>query len=188
MNPEILTMPNVPKPLHGLNPRSIKGEAWWEQERQRVYASTNYHCYACGVHKTEASKYKWLEAHEWYDIDYSTGKMTLKSIQPLCHYCHCFIHSGLLYKNIGEKYTEAEAKGILENGFWLLNLWGLKCFPNTLEIAKQLKCDTQGVKAYKLVDYNLKWSDYVLIFEGKKYKSKFRNFDEWAACYGVKDL
>ena len=96
LHPEILSQPNIPQPLHGLSPRVINGDAWWNATRKEVYARYDYHCIACGVHKTEAQGPKWLEAHEVYDFDYAKGIATVKSIEPLCHYCHNFIHSGRL--------------------------------------------------------------------------------------------
>lgn len=43
--PEILSSPNIPKPLHGVNPRSIMGQDAWNVMRQEVYASTEFSPY-----------------------------------------------------------------------------------------------------------------------------------------------
>src|SRR6185295_5669264 len=61
LKPEILCHPHIPKPLHGVAPREIMGDDWWNSERQLVYASTDYHCAACGIHKSQAKKHEWLE-------------------------------------------------------------------------------------------------------------------------------
>lgn len=117
LKPEILCHPHIPKPLHGVAPRAIKGQTWWDKTRQEAYRSTDYHCVACGVHKHEAKKHKWLEAHEFWNIDYNTGVCEVKSIEPLCHYCHNFIHSGRLSMIVGKEKSKQEVIDILEHGF-----------------------------------------------------------------------
>ncbi len=184
LRPEILTHPNIPKPLHGMNPRTILGKEWWDKTRQEAYASTNYHCCACGVHKSEAKKHKWLEAHEYWDINYMTGICEVKDIVPLCHYCHNFIHSGRLSMIAGESKSIKEVKDILKHGFKILKENNLECFRTTQRLAKQLNVGRDGVKAYKLkINNDLKWSDFVLILEGKEYRSKFANMQEWLNFY-----
>lgn len=169
--PEILCHPNIPQPLHGINPRTIKGNEWWDTIRQEVYKSTNYCCSACGVHKSEAKKHKWLEAHEFWQIDYNTGICIVNDIKPLCHYCHNFIHSGRLSMIIDKEKSKSEVIEILEHGFRILKANNLKCFPFTQYFAKQIGANTFGVLAYQLkVNPNLKESDFVLIFEGKEYR------------------
>ncbi len=170
--------------MHGLAPREIMGKDWWDKTRQEVYASSDYHCIACGVPKTEAKKFKWLEAHEFWDIDNEKGICKISSIEPLCHYCHNFIHSGRLRMILGKDKSLAEVKDILEHGFKVLSENKLKCFPFTLEFAKSLGAKTFGVKAYK-VKYNedLEWSDWKLIWEGKEYKSKFSSYEQWQENY-----
>jgi len=181
--PEILTHPNIPKPLHGLNPRSILGKEWWDKNRFEAQKRNGYKCVACGVHKSEAKKHQWLEGHEYWNIDYITGRCEVLSIEPLCHYCHNFIHSGRLQMIMGKDKTEIEVIEILEHGFKILSDNKLKCFPFTKSFAENIGASIFEVKSYKLPESNLDWLDYVMILEGKEYKSKFKDYDEWRSFY-----
>jgi|GEM_PF-984998 len=181
--PEILTQPNIPKPLHGLAPRTILGQKWWDKTRKKVYQSTDFHCIACGVSKHRAKKHKWLEAHEYWEIDYAKGTAVIKSIQPLCHYCHNFIHSGRLLGIMNIEKDKYEIKSILEHGFGVLEQNKLQCFPGTLELAKQVGADTYGVTAYEMPECEVSWKDWKLLFNGKEYTSKFNDISEWQEFY-----
>lgn len=170
--PTILQHPNIPEALHHINPRTIEGKKWWNYKRQEVYASTNYHCIACGVHKRKAKRRKWLEAHEFWNIDYQTGECKIEGIYPLCHYCHNFIHSGRLTKLLQEEVISRNyVKEILEHGFEILSKNNLKCFPGTLKLANLVKANTFGVEPYELnINPFLKEEDFYLVWKGKKYK------------------
>ena len=76
-NPKYLTHPNIPKPLHGMNPRSILGKEWWDIKRREAYATHNYCCWACGIPKSKAKYHNWLEGHETYQINYKIGEAKL---------------------------------------------------------------------------------------------------------------
>jgi hypothetical protein len=183
LKPEILCHPNIPIPLHGVAPREIMGKEWWDNERKKVYASTNYHCIACGVHKSQAKKHKWLEAHEFWKINYMTGVCEITSIEPLCHYCHNFIHSGRLSMIVGKEKSEKEVKEILEHGFKILSENNLLCFPNTLSLGMSMDCETYDVKTYTLKTNNIDWTEWKLIWNGKEYRSKFKYYDDWSKNY-----
>lgn len=187
-HPKILTHPNIPKPLHGVNPRTIEGDAWWNKTRQAVYASTEYHCKACGVHKKDARKHQWLEAHEYWDINYKTATCTITEIVPLCHFCHNFIHSGRLTAlwNAG-RISDELVRDILEHGFGVLMLAGLKCFEGTYQLARMVGADTYGVWPYLLPTDEAEWGDWKLIWCGKEYRSPFGSYSEWEAYYDKKN-
>lgn len=178
-----MTHPNIPKPLHGISPRTIMGQEWWDKTRREVYASSDQHCIACGVYKTEAKEKQWLEAHEFYKINYKTGEVIIESIEPLCHYCHNFIHSGRLAMIIDTEKPRETVVEILEHGFKILSKNKLKCFPGTLELALEIGACTYGVKAYNTPEDTVPWEKWCLVFRGKKYYSNFSCYDEWEKHY-----
>lgn len=184
-NPAILQHPNIPKPLHGINPRSIFGQEWWDATRKEAYAKNNYHCFACGVHKSEAKDHQWLEAHEFWDIDYSTGICEVKDIVPLCHYCHNFIHSGRLLMIAGKSKTIKQIRAILEHGFQILKENNLAAFMPTVKVANLIKANTYNVRTY-MPEGNAKWSDYKMLYKGEYYTSNFATYEDWQSHYQTK--
>src|SRR5271165_1557046 len=73
LRPEVLLCDNIPKPLYGVNPRSILGSKWWDETRQAAYRSTEFHCIACGTPKHLTAR-GWLEGHEIYEVSYDKGR------------------------------------------------------------------------------------------------------------------
>lgn len=133
----IITMPNVPHPLHTLAPRTILGAQTWNHMRNRCYYEANYTCEACGAKvKTEyyddgAVHHQYhddgtiakrnLHAHELYTYDYNKGTARFERCVALCECCHVrFIHSGrmfTMYKNNDPLMTAERVLGGIEHGF-----------------------------------------------------------------------
>ena len=173
MRPEILLHPNIPKPLHGMNPRTILGQEWWDQQRQIAYMQYDYHCWACDIHKSQAKYHHWLEAHECYEFDYVAGTARLIEIVALCHSCHNFIHSGKLRMDLrAGKISEAKFCDIVEHGKRIVIEHGLDLVLQNPFIVKQQDAAIP-----------VKWSDWRLILEGKEYCSQFADFTAWQKHY-----
>ena len=197
LKPEVLRHPNIPKPLHGLSPRAVKGKEWWDVTRKEVYAKQGYRCIACGVHKRDAKYHNWIEAHESYTIDYSVGCMEVKEIVGLCHSCHGFIHCGRL-QMIWHKGEISSSKyfDVMQHGFRVLRGANLKpnavqavSYCSSLEMAGKAVPDELGKAAMKIQDLEeieyiqQDWTKWHMILEGQKYYSKFRNQREWEDYY-----
>ncbi|GEM45050.1 hypothetical protein [Deinococcus cellulosilyticus] len=200
--PELLTHPNIPKPLHGLAPREILGREWWDEQRREAYAKHHHHCWACGIHKREARYHRWLEAHESYTIDYTAGSMEMTEIVALCHTCHNFIHTGrmtaLWQRGL---FDTRKALYILQRGFKIVKGAGLspfyvgaelyalilekqrhplaeEAFRRAEELKQQFDAQT-GIVA--------PWEVWHLKLLGETHPTRFRNEQEWAAHYAALD-
>lgn len=168
LRPELLLHLNIPKPLHGLNPRTILGQEWWDRTRQESYKRTNYHCSACGIHKSKAKYHQWLEAHENCKIDYEKGRVEVIEINALCHSCHSFIHDGLLrikYEKGEIPYEKYE--DVLNHGESVLRNAGL------------VKPNYPTYEDFPPV----KWQDWRLILDGKEYPPLWEDYLHWSIHY-----
>lgn len=198
VEPKILTHPNIPKPLHGTSPRTVMGDAWWDRERQEAYASKDYHCFACGVHKSRAWPKKWLEAHEDYTIHYPSGTVTLNRIVALCRACHAYIHTGRMTAMLHKNEMEwGMGQKIMNHGFDLL-IAG-KCYhsrstdmcikedliPTPENWISAVEAKERGF--YFGPDWEIEsiapWDEWRLIIGDKEHRSKFSDFWEWDQHY-----
>lgn len=188
LQPQLLLHPNIPKPLHGVAPRIIKGNEWWNLQRKIAYLKNDYNCWACGVNKENAKYHKWLEAHEIYHINYLIGEVKFIGICALCHCCHNFIHSGKLLHMFNKKQIDLEKISyILEYGFNILINNKMKINPFALMVALKVnKMLFKKFKGYDVCNYGLclaKWNDWYMLIDNKKYKGNFKTFDEWKEFY-----
>ena len=194
--PDLLAHPNIPKPLHGLAPRVVKGRQWWDEVRQVAYAENNYRCWACGIPKQEAAYRSWLEAHESYDIDYATGRVELKEIVALCHACHNFIHSGRLYSMcLKNEYNWQRACKILERGLGILGRYGIEPYFQAV-LAQLVLCERKTEEEALEIVASMglfpphdgpvaPWQDWHLVIDGETYPTRFEDIHEWAEEYGT---
>ena len=205
----LLTMPNIPKPLHGVNPRLIMGEAEWTKVRKRAYYDAGYRS---EISRELCAEPGGLHAHEVYDINYVTGVCTFKrvcAITPLEHVY--FIHSGraiTLWKNHNPLYsTERLLKGV-ENGFKLIHEWNeahpkrtkLKAYQTFLEY---LKFDELREPMEKLIEkYDIEfwgedlkrqcdWEDWKLVIvdnkgRRKEYPTPYKDYRAWEEAMAEK--
>lgn len=176
VKPELLLHPNIPKPMHGVAPRTVLGDNWWNRERRKCYATTLFHCEACGVHKQDAKSRQWLEAHEVYDIDYRLGKMVYVRSTPLCHYCHNYIHDGRLQWLLREgKIPHAKYASIIQHGEGVLRKAGL---------FKQARIDRDAVAVEMVLNNSMApWASWRLVVEGVEYPPLFNSYEEWLKNY-----
>ncbi|MEE3718728.1 hypothetical protein V2H45_18455 [Tumidithrix elongata RA019] len=205
-NPIILLHPNIPKPLHGLNPRTLLGQEWWDRVRKEAYAKHDYRCHACGVHKSKAKYHRWLEAHEIYRYDFATGRAEMVEIVALCHSCHNFIHDGRMQEIVkaGDlNFTVKKYLDILERGNRLIELhlktcqgWreGGSMHPEGNRWKHPFQPTQPFQRVFPLVNVpeleaiceeTAGWSDWHLIVAGMKFHSQFKDESEWAAHYGA---
>ncbi|MCH9735900.1 MAG: hypothetical protein K0U78_15330 [Actinomycetia bacterium] len=155
--PVLLLHPTIPEPMHGVNPRTVMGQKWWDENRKKAYAENKFHCFACGVHKMKAKYHKWLEAHESYKIDYEKGEMRLREIVALCHCCHNFIHHGRMEILVHQRKMAYEKyQYIINHGNNILELIPQNIIPSPF----------QGNVAG--------WNEWHLLIDGNKYFGKSR--------------
>lgn len=177
--PQILNCKGIPGTLYGVNPRNIKGNAWWDVERKKAYASTNYRCLACGIPKLLAKYHQWLEAHELFKYDRKKYVCTLERIVPLCHACHNFIHIGRL-----SMFNDHQRmKEILLHGFNVLKKGKMKIDRSYLAFAEREGMNTSEFKftrkiprsdkeARKQATNYKKQGGWKFVFEGKIHMGK----------------
>jgi len=175
-NPKLLLCPNIPKPMHGVNPRTVLGSKWWSKERKEAYKRTNYHCEACGVHKMRAKYRQWLEGHELYSINYRLGRMIYIRTTPLCHFCHNYIHDGRLEALLDKgKISHGKFAQIIQHGDDVLKRANLKR-PN--------KRDRDRAIVDAILSGNIaEWKDWRMIVNGEEYPPIYVDHNHWRMAH-----
>lgn len=178
-NPELLLGSRVPTPLHYRNPRSIITEIdedWWNRTRAKVYESQDRHCACCGVHQDQQKGWVrgQLDAHEVYDIDWTTGAVRLKEIVPLCKFCHNAIHFGRLTAQLQSgKIQEKTYYSIVQHANTILKNAGLPQKNWNVEVNDNI--------------HDIPWEQWRLILNingtDQEFYSLYKNQEELEASY-----
>ena len=163
MRPHLLKHPNIPKPLHGLAPRVVRGQAWWDQERRAAYKRAKGMCEACGVRFEEAKLHQRPEAHECYSFDYTTGRIEYLEAVALCHYCHMSIHDGKLLMDLRAGRISRELYDDI--------------------LAHKIRILAIATESYPVTGAGAQWVDYHMVIDGVRYEQRFHSYEEWEEFY-----
>ena len=200
----LLTMPNIPKPLHGVNPRTIMGDVAWTKVRKRAYYNAGYKSEISGTVSAEPGA---LHAHEVYDINYVTGVCTFKrvcAITPLEHVY--FIHSGraiTMWKNHNPLYSTDRLLAGVEHGFKQIYEWNkahprkpkLKAYQTFIEYLKYPELAEEMEKM--IVKYEIEfwgedtkrmcdWADWKLVIGKKEYPTPYADYQAWEEAMKIR--
>lgn len=191
----ILTMPNVPRPLHSLAPRTILGNSAWNQIRRECYERANDTCEVCGCKPDDM---KARQAHELYHIDYVKGESKFVRTICLCKTCHLLcIHTGRALTLWSKGSPLISTKNLLdgaEHAFAIISSYNQK-YKAELKVystfAEYLKHDElrepmlELIKKYDVKFYSedpkkiAPWGEWRLILDGEEYPTPYKNEKEW---------
>ena len=188
----LITMPNIPKPLHGINPRMIMGEDNWDQLRMKCYIDSSYKCEICGKLLDD----KTIQLHELYKVSRKEKYALFERFIPVCILCHNGIHSGRaisLYRNNNTIFTKAYILTIADHCFSLISNYNkqnntdyrlFKTFLNYLYFPELEQDMRELISKYDIHFYEWrgglgKWTSWRLIYDGKEYFSPYENSDAW---------
>ena len=172
-DPTILLQPGLVKPLHGMNPRTIRGQQWWDGERRAAYRSTGYRCLACAVTNVQ------LEAHEQYAIDFAACRYRYERAVPLCHRCHQYIHLGRCEMLVRQGQMPAEEfVEIQQHGDTILAAAHLSKDAHLMRLCG-------GDARLFFPEETGTWARWHLRLDSRDYYSRFKDVDEWARHYAA---
>lgn len=190
----LITMPNVPRPLHGLPPRKIMGTTAWNRMRKRCYYDAGYKCEICGADPPKGQ----LHAHELYTYDWKEGTGRFERCIAICKRDHDFIHSGrmiTLYKEGNLLYPKSYVLDVVEKGFKLIRDYNishpdrdpLRAYATFLEYLRvpELTEDmvrlinTYNVEFYSEPRRIAKWGKWRLLFGKREYPTPYATQGDW---------
>lgn len=193
----LIAMPNIPRPLHGVNPRTLLGATTWNHMRKFCYNQANDTCEICGFKPEDLRK---RHGHEVYEIDYTKGTAKFVRVFCVCSLCHLgCIHTGralTLWKK-GNPLCPTEFLLLgAEHAFKIISEYNhdhsgadLRAYSTFLDYLKhdELKkpmeelIEKYNVKFYTEVEDMVEWKDWKLIIGDREYQTPYASESEWKA-------
>lgn len=195
----IISMPNLPKPLHGVAPRTLLGTTTWNRMRKACYINAEYKCEVCGAEVGKDIEKRQLHAHELYEIDYVAGTSKFVRCIALCSKCHLGgIHTGraiTLYKQNNPLYPKEFLLAGAENAFKLIHDYNekhpkeqLRAYSTFIEYLKHEDLEEpmrELIEKYdiKFYEENTKvmaeWPKWKLIIGEKEFPTPYKDGKDW---------
>lgn len=192
----LIAMPNIPKPTHGLAPRTLLGATTWNRMRKHAYAQAEDTCEICRA-KPENLRHR--HGHEAYTIDYEKGIVTFQRVFCVCALCHLgCIHTGraiTLYKQGNPLYPKEFLLEGAEHAFKIINeynkdhpgadLRAYSTFLDYLKVEELRKPMEALIKKYNIKFYMedpkkmAEWGDWKLVIGPKEYPTPYQNEKDW---------
>lgn len=193
----LIAMPNIPRPLHGVNPRTILGASTWNHMRRKCYAEANDTCEICGRQPEDLRR---RHGHEVYKIDYANGTAEFVKVFCVCSTCHLgCIHTGralTLWKKHNPLYPTGFLLSGAEHAFKIISEYNkdnpeadLRAYSTFLDYLKHEELrepmekliEKYQIKFYTEVEDMVEWGDWKLIVGDKEFKTPYADKDEWKA-------
>ena len=193
----LIAMPNIPRPLHGVNPRTLLGASTWNRMRKFCYNQANDTCEICG-YKPENLRHR--HGHEVYEIDYAKGTAKFVKVFCVCSMCHlACIHTGralTLWKKDNPLYPTEFLLNGAEHAFKIISEYNhdypdadLRAYSTFLDYLKhdELKRPMEeliakyNIKFYTEVEDMVEWKDWKLIIGDREYQTPYTSESEWKA-------
>jgi hypothetical protein len=195
----LIAMPNIPKPLHGVAPRTVLGTTTWNHMRKAAYFSANNTCEICGEKPEQLRR---RHGHEVYEIDYEKGTAKFVRVFCICSLDHlACIHTGraiTLYKQGNPLYPKEFLLEGAEKAFKTIAEYNkdhpgadLRAYGTFLEYLKQDELRDQmneliftyGTKFYlKDLKKFAPWGDWKLIIGNREFPTPYADESEWEAA------
>ena len=199
----LVAMPNIPRPLHGVNPRTLLGTPTWNRMRKHCYAQANDTCEICG---TKPENLRHRHGHEVYEIDYAHGTAKFVRVFCVCSLCHLgCIHTGralTLWKHNNPLYpTDFLLQGA-EHAFKIISEYNkdnpkadLRAYSTFLDYLKHEELrepmekliEKYNIKFYSEEEDAVEWGDWKLIIGNREYPTPYVDKDAWKASMEEKE-
>lgn len=192
----LIAMPNLPKPIHGLAPRTLLGTNTWNHMRRFCYSKADDTCEICGDKPEDLKK---RHAHEVYSIDYEKGEARFVRAFCVCSLDHLgCIHTGraiTLYRQGNPLYPKEFLLAGVEKSFRTIYEYNqdnpgtdLRAYVTFLDYLKEDELRGPVEELMKKYDIKFymedpkkmaKWKDWKLIIGNREYPTPYTSEKEW---------